>query len=378
MYHQNLISSVPNQISNPHNCVTQNHLFPILPPNEIPSTYPFMGNSSYSNTDAFEGFQHNITGDLKFPKTYYTPFPVTSQGIPYDMHGFQVNPMLNDISHNQGNITGNHEPTLVHFMVESQQTNVSEPEEKVIIKTDQKKKGISHKGQWNLAEDKLLRKMVKRIGTRRWTEIAKSFQGRVGKQCRERWHNHLRPDIQKNAWSEEEDQILVQIHKQVGNKWTQIAKRLPGRSENIVKNHWNATKRRLLSMKNKRSGALPPPNNTLENYIWSTAVNNLNRGAVANAEMENNKRENVADGVMMNLNLDATRQTAATTSVYVPEKTVYTWGNLVGGRQNPATMMMDAYVPEKTAVPWGNDFTRVNEPVDDDDAHEWMLMNGCS
>ncbi|XP_010496973.1 PREDICTED: myb-like DNA-binding protein BAS1, partial [Camelina sativa] len=242
IYHQNLISSIPNQNSD-----HQNHLFPKFPSAQISSKYPCMGNPSYSNTDAFEEFQNNITSDLKFPVTYYTSFPVISEGTSYNMHDFQGNTRLDDVSHNQGFFIGSHEPALGHFMVESQQFNVSEPEDinksitketsnrrqekQVIIKTDQKKrKGISIKGQWTPTEDEMLMKLVKRNGMKKWTAIAKMFQGRIGKQCRERWHNHLHPDIKKNSWSEKEDQILVEVHKLVGNKWTEIAKRLPGRS----------------------------------------------------------------------------------------------------------------------------------------------------
>ncbi|KAL2340908.1 hypothetical protein Fmac_008848 [Flemingia macrophylla] len=130
-----------------------------------------------------------------------------------------------------------------------------------------RKKSNIVKGQWTIEEDGLLIQLVEQYGLRKWSHIAKVLPGRIGKQCRERWHNHLRPDIKKDTWSDEEDKILIEAHAEVGNKWAEIAKRLPGRTENAIKNHWNATKRRQYSKRKCRSKY--PRGTLLQEYIKS-------------------------------------------------------------------------------------------------------------
>ncbi|TVU42365.1 hypothetical protein EJB05_08767 [Eragrostis curvula] len=115
--------------------------------------------------------------------------------------------------------------------------------------------------------------MIKTHGERNWVEVAKGVPGRTGKQCRERWVNNLRPGIkEKTKWTEEDDKSLIEAHQICGNSWKAIAYRL-GRSENSVKNHWNATRRSLASgvwIKKKKRGQVPFAQFTvLEKYIGS-------------------------------------------------------------------------------------------------------------
>eukprot|EP00744_Colponema_vietnamica_P001441 GILI01002385.1.p1 GENE.GILI01002385.1~~GILI01002385.1.p1 ORF type:complete len:517 (-),score=176.57 GILI01002385.1:320-1870(-) len=108
------------------------------------------------------------------------------------------------------------------------------------------------KGPWTLQEDAILRAWVEKEGAKKWAQAAALIPGRSGKQCRERWFNHLNPEVKKGNWTPEEDSLIFELYQKLGSHWSEIATHFEGRTENAIKNRFYSTLRRLSTEKKKR------------------------------------------------------------------------------------------------------------------------------
>ncbi|EOA35507.1 hypothetical protein CARUB_v10020714mg [Capsella rubella] len=106
------------------------------------------------------------------------------------------------------------------------------------------------KGLWSPEEDEKLLNYITKHGHGSWSSVPKlAGLQRCGKSCRLRWINYLRPDLKRGAFSSEEQDLIVELHAVLGNRWSQIAARLPGRTDNEIKNLWNSCIKKKLRQK---------------------------------------------------------------------------------------------------------------------------------
>lgn len=141
------------------------------------------------------------------------------------------------------------------------------------------------KGSWTQEEDENLIEWVRKHGEKEWTKIASQLPGRIGKQCRERWINCLKPNIKRSQWTEEEDNKIIELQSKFGNKWAKIAEFIEGRTDNQIKNRWNSVlKRKIMEPQEDitNSQAEKNSNTKIDNNGNSQIETNVNDGTESN------------------------------------------------------------------------------------------------
>ncbi|XP_074378138.1 transcription factor MYB41-like [Apium graveolens] len=135
------------------------------------------------------------------------------------------------------------------------------------------------KGPWTQEEDAKLMQFIQTNGPGNWRTLPQNAGlQRCGKSCRLRWTNYLRPDIKRGRFSFEEEETIIQLHRIMGNKWSAIAARLPGRTDNEIKNYWNThIRKRLLRMGLATSSSTLNHLNTSSTFINSSTISHVIR-----------------------------------------------------------------------------------------------------
>ncbi|KAL1339358.1 hypothetical protein AAHE18_U030900 [Arachis hypogaea] len=116
-----------------------------------------------------------------------------------------------------------------------------------------------NKGAWSRDEDQTLSKYVAIHGEGKWQKVAQNAGlNRCGKSCRQRWLNYLKPGIKRGDISQDEEDMIIRLHRLLGNRWALIAKRLPGRTDNEIKNYWNTNLSKKLQQQQQQWQPPPP------------------------------------------------------------------------------------------------------------------------
>lgn len=150
------------------------------------------------------------------------------------------------------------------------------------LENERKRTATFTRRHWTRTEDEAISELINKHGIKKWSLIAKKLRedfgvpGRSGKQCRERWRNYLDPMLSRSQITPEEEQKIFLGQRKYGNKWSEISKLLPGRRDNVIKNHFYSTLRRQLrsALKNANADTLKCPNNVNVRCIWETLRKN--------------------------------------------------------------------------------------------------------
>ncbi|KAJ0700161.1 putative transcription factor MYB-HB-like family [Helianthus annuus] len=165
-------------------------------------------------------------------------------------------------------------------------------------------KAHTNKGAWTKEEDDRLIAYIRTHGEGCWRSLPKAAGLlRCGKSCRLRWINYLRPDLKRGNFTEEEDELIIKLHSLLGNKWSLIAGRLPGRTDNEIKNYWNTHIRRKLLNQGIDPATHRPVNEPPTNFpTTTTATENNNNN-------NNNNNNSFLDATTTTISFATTSQT---------------------------------------------------------------------
>ncbi|KAF3322944.1 myb-like protein Q [Carex littledalei] len=140
----------------------------------------------------------------------------------------------------------------------------------LVSSSDAPGKKDRHVVTWTTQEDDLLREQIALLGTNNWTSISSKFKDKTSRQCRRRWYTYLNSECKKGGWSAEEDMLLCEAQKILGNRWTEIAKVVAGRTDNAVKNRFSTLcKKRAKDETLYKENNVPCVNTDSDRYLFT-------------------------------------------------------------------------------------------------------------
>ncbi|KAG2646966.1 hypothetical protein PVAP13_2KG541700 [Panicum virgatum] len=159
-----------------------------------------------------------------------------------------------------------------------------------------------HIVSWSAEEDNVLRAQIAQHGTDNWTIIAAQFKDKTARQCRRRWYNYLNSECKKGGWSREEDMLLCEAQKLLGNRWTEIAKVVSGRTDNAVKNRFSTLcKRRAKDDEPFQENGTPCSNTNAKRVLTKTGC--VTPGTAGSSLPMKQKSSDLKENIVPNMRL---------------------------------------------------------------------------
>ncbi|XP_023000542.1 transcription factor MYB30-like [Cucurbita maxima] len=168
------------------------------------------------------------------------------------------------------------------------------------------------RGPWSPEEDRILTNFVQDHGHTNWRALPKQAGLlRCGKSCRLRWTNYLRPDIKRGNFTKEEEDAIINLHELLGNRWSAIAAKLPGRTDNEIKNLWHTHLKKRLQKpikttppKSKNKTKKQTKSNSSSNYSSSMAITNQTHLPICSSSMSPSQQSSTSE-ICSSLTTDA-------------------------------------------------------------------------